>query len=513
MINKVLLAIYTPGYDVLVQEALDSTRRYATLVASSVAKAISYLPRAPFDVVVLESDIIDRQFYELGMQARKVCPSAILVVILPGVQISHPLLTYLKPDVIIKKPFEIPALVEKVDIEINRKKVAAAPPQPPQPTGLRVVRVSHREKAAHWLQDVNKAAQYLARLSMESSAQAALIVRTGALWAYAGQLAQPEALELASVVDNFWTHRTRALPGQQSPKNPDLARFTRLSTSGNEYMLYATGLADNMILAMAFDAETPFGMVRNQAGKLAKALIASQKPPEIELQPEQTVEPQEADGPPLPKVDLKPLLEDIPPAVPQHQPAMTRPFRAMIAGVPDLEELLASEYQSKAAPAAIPVPAPAAQQQWQMQHHGLEPVSAAVSHIVYTSILIPRMPSHYLTGDLSIRLGEWLPELCIAFGWRLEQISVRPDHLLWLVKMPPTTSPSYMMRVLRQQTSRRIFQEFPVVARQNPSGDFWAPGYLVMSGDTPPPPQVVMDFIQQTRLSQSSPSSPVMPQK
>lgn len=511
MINKVLLAIYTPGYDVLVQEALDSTKRYATLVASSIAKAISYLPRAPFDVVILDGDIIDRQFYELGLQARKICPSAMLVVILPGMQTSHPLVSYLKPDVLIKKPFDMPVLVEKIDVELNRKKVAPASPPSPQPTGLRVVRVSHREKVAHWLQDVNKAAQYLARLSMESSAQAALIVRAGALWAYAGQLAQAEALELAKVVDNFWAHRTRALPGQQGPKNPDLARFTRLSTSGSEYMLYATGLADNMILAMAFDAETPFGMVRNQAGKLAKALIASQKPPELEQQPEQIVEPEDEEGPPLPKIDLKPILDDIPPASPQLQPSMTRPFRAMIAGVPDLEELLASEYQTKAAPVRVPVPAK--EPQWQMQRHGLEPVSAAVSNIVYSSILIPRMPSHYLAGDLSIRLGEWLPELCIAFGWRLEQIAVRPDHLLWLVKMPPTTSPSYMMRVLRQQTSRRIFEEFPVVARQNPSGDFWAPGYLVMSGDTPPPPQVVMEFIQQTRLSQSSPSSPVMPKK
>jgi REP element-mobilizing transposase RayT len=349
---------------------------------------------------------------------------------------------------------------------------------------------------------------------MESSAQAALIVRQGTIWAYAGQLAQPDALELARVVDNFWKNRTRPLPGHQDPGNPDMARFTRLTTSGSEYMLYATSLADDMILAMAFDSETPFGMVRNQAGKLAKALIASQKSPGTGLSPDQkeASEPLEDEaGPPLPKIDLKPLIDDVPPAAPHLQPVMTRPLRATMAGVPDLEELLASEHPTRPLPEPLSIPAD--MPSWQMHSHGLEPASPAVVNIVYASILIPRMPSHYMTGDLSNRLGEWLPELCIAFGWRLEQISVRPDHLLWMVKMPPTTSPSYMMRVLRQHLSRRIFEEFPAVGRQNPSGDFWAPGYLVMSGDTPPPPQVIVDFIQQTRLSQAAPSSPVMPRK
>jgi REP element-mobilizing transposase RayT/DNA-binding response OmpR family regulator len=509
MINKVLLAIYTPGYDVLVQEALDGTKRFATLVASSVPKALSYLHRAQFDVVILDGEFVDRAFYELGLEARKACPSAALIVILPGVQAMHPLLSYLKPDLVLKKPFDMPGLVEKIDIEVNRKKLAPAIQTPPSLTGLRVVKVSHPE--THWLQDVNKAAQYLARLSMESSAQAALILRQSELWAYAGQLAQPEALELARVVDNFWANRTRPLPGQPDPGKADMARFTRLKTTGSEYMLYATGLAEDMILAMAFDSETPFGMMRNQAGKLAKALISSQKPSETSLQPDR-MDPDQAaddDGPPLPKIDLKPVLGDVPPAAPHLQPVLTRPLRATMAGVPDLEELLASEHPTTPLPAQVPAVTP----HWQLHAHGLEPASPAVANIVYASILIPRMPSHYLTGDVSARLGEWLPELCIAFGWRLEQISVRPDHMFWLVKMPPTTSPSYMMRVLRQHTSRRIFEDFPAFGRQNPSGDFWAPGYLVMSGDTPPPSQVIMDFIQQTRMSQANPTSPIMPHR
>ena len=55
---------------------------------------------------------------------------------------------------------------------------------------------------------------------------------------------------------------------------------------------------------------------------------------------------------------------------------------------------------------------------------------------------------------------------------------------------------------MRQHTSQRIFNHFPDLAEENPSGDFWAPGYLVMTGSQPPPAQVVQDFIQSTRRRQ-----------
>jgi hypothetical protein len=58
------------------------------------------------------------------------------------------------------------------------------------------------------------------------------------------------------------------------------------------------------------------------------------------------------------------------------------------------------------------------------------------------------------------------------------------------------------MRIVRQQISSRIFSDFPNFARENPSGDFWAPGYLIMGGPQPHPSKLIKDFIQQTRQRQ-----------
>jgi len=38
--------------------------------------------------------------------------------------------------------------------------------------------------------------------------------------------------------------------------------------------------------------------------------------------------------------------------------------------------------------------------------------------------------------------------------------------------------------------------------KENPSGDFWAPGYLIMGGSQPHPSQLVKDYIKQTRERQ-----------
>src|SRR5450756_1522323 len=112
---------------------------------------------------------------------------------------------------------------------------------------------------------VMSAAQHLTRLTLESSAQAALITRIDQLWAYAGQLPQPAARELADTLTRYWDRQ----------EENDLVRFVRLASTNAEHMLYATRLAEGMVLALVFDAETPFSTIRTQASQLVHSLSTS----------------------------------------------------------------------------------------------------------------------------------------------------------------------------------------------------------------------------------------------
>ena len=135
----------------------------------------------------------------------------------------------------------------------------------------------------------------------------------------------------------------------------------------------------------------------------------------------------------------------------------------------------------------------------------LEPVSPRPYDLSYACLLIPRFNSHYLIGDLVDYLYKWMEQISVSFGWRLDFIAVRPDYLQWILRVSATTPPSQFMRAIRQQTSRYIFESFPRIKRENLSKDFWAPGYLVIVGTRPHPPEMVREYIRLTRQQQGIP--------
>ena len=56
----------------------------------------------------------------------------------------------------------------------------------------------------------------------------------------------------------------------------------------------------------------------------------------------------------------------------------------------------------------------------------VEPVAQNFSELSYVCLLIPRFSDHYLIGDITEDLVEWMKQVCISYGWRLDAISARP---------------------------------------------------------------------------------------
>ncbi|MBN1230673.1 MAG: IS200/IS605 family transposase [Anaerolineales bacterium] len=134
--------------------------------------------------------------------------------------------------------------------------------------------------------------------------------------------------------------------------------------------------------------------------------------------------------------------------------------------------------------------------------YNMESVSPAMYSLSFSCVLLARLPKHFLTGEIAESLSERISELCVAFGWRLEKLAIQPEYLHWVVSVPPSTSPGYLMRIIRQHTSRHLFSVFPRLQVENPSGDFWAPGYLIMSGSQKSSSKMIQEFIHQTRSRQ-----------
>jgi REP element-mobilizing transposase RayT len=481
----------------------------------------------------LDMDLGYRAVLETGQALRMLNPDIRLVVF--SREEIPPTLDELHPWMLSPKPYFLPDVLNMLNNNSNPpSKFSNIPPH-------REVQTSN--SALPWLQDVTRAAQHLTRLTLESSAQAALITRGDSLWAYAGQLSQGAAKELAVAVTRHWD-------GQ---KGSDLLRFVRLEATKAEHMLYATRLADDVVLALVFDAETPFSTIRSQAGQLVnrlstqtsevaeppvnqKPLPASYDVPTEHLDDESSADlniPSIADilsdvPPPRPEPRLSPLEaeEDFNPRPsPSRSSQYSRESSPAIRAndllisnqdndqtveqvVEDIDATLPSKSRKRP---ETPIRRPMPGELDETRPHSitevagrvmLEPISPGLYNLTYACLLVPRFSSHYLTGDMADRVSEWLPQICIAFGWRLEFLAVRPEYVQWVLNVPPATSPGYLMRIVRQQTSEKIFIEFPKLKRENPSGDFWAPGYLIMGGTQPHPPQLVKDYIKQTRTRQ-----------
>jgi len=510
---------------------------YRVHIVKGKGEAVVRADESNCSLAFLDMDLGYRAVLDIGRALRMLNPSIRFIVF--SRDDTPPALDDIRPWKLSLKPYYLPDLLNMLNDKSTPISKPIASPQANVSVTSRDVQTSN--PALPWLQDVTKAAQHLTRLTLESSAQAALITRGDNLWAYAGQLSQGAAKELAVTVTRHWD-------GQ---KGSDLLRFVRLEATKAEHMLYATRIADDVVLALVFDAETPFSTIRTQAGQLAHSLsIPGAEKMETPVEQKQNLASYDAptdylDDESSEDVDypnISDILADIPPPIPDGSttpnegdwgthpsPSHSSQYSRESSPAVRVNDLLVSNQNNEQTVEHVvedldatmpsksrrrpetPVRRPMPGELDETRPHSitevagrvmLEPISPGLYNLTYACLLVPRFSSHYLTGDMSDRLSEWLPQICIAFGWRLEYLAVRPEYVQWVVNVPPATSPGYLMRIMRQQTSEKVFIEFPRMKKENPSGDFWAPGYLIMGGAQPHPPQLVKDYIKQTRTRQ-----------
>ena len=537
MITNLLVVTPSPSFGETMRRALEESGDYSVLIVNNKASAVVRADEESCRAAFLDLNLGAQWVEDIGRSLRTVLPEIKLLILADSE--TPPLLDSIRPWTLVRKPFESKDLYQALERPVSNS--AASLTNSSGATDL------------PWLSDVTKAAQHLTRLSLGSSSQAALITRNAALWAYAGQLSQSAANEIAHTLAHNWS----------GGKGSDLLRFIRLESTKAEHMLYATQLAEGVLLAMVFDAETPFSTIRSQAGQLV-TLLGEDETKEDKLkwpksnQPEAVMTSEVSDedeGDDIEIPSISEIIVDVPTPDPKRtqpakisSPEIERPHQPQVVLDPDqthrsifsressipipLKDLLITQQPtdfdetipsqsksteeldvtapSKSRPRSVtPVYQPGEFDETRphsMDEVGerivVEPVSAGVYNLTYACLLVPRFSSHYLTGDIADHLSEWLPNICVAFGWRLEYLAVRPEYLQWVVNVPPATSPGYLMRIMRQQTSEKIFAEFTRLKKENPSGDFWAPGYLIMGGTKPHPAQLVKDYIKQIRQRQ-----------
>jgi len=542
----------------MIQHALEATGIYKVMLVDSDQEAFLCIQTVAFNIAILDCELPGEHMIELASRMRVKLPKMRLVMVCSEEQPVYPAAIAFQPAGLLRKPLSIPELLETMH------KAMALPNEPGRIPPAQAIQdgpaasLPSAPPTPEWLLDADWAARHLTRLSLESSAEAALIVRNGLLWAYAGELTQSATGELVEELNSFWEVNhptiTRSVPARNQAR--DMVRFIRLEATQGEYMLYATSLGQEMVLCLAFESDTPFSTIRAQANYLARALATppgSPPPPypKLSAMVNQMFMRKEVESYAM-AANLPPLIEDVPPPKP-NQPVKTATgngklpswFEEASAPVslteapsvkpsppnapPPVKRVLANSKPSEAdtswkapTPKTNPVNQPNIEQKAASKpsfseakpaHNpqlignpsmapDLLPGTPTLHYLTYSCTLITRLPQHHLGGDLAQLVQEWMPQLFLAFGWQLLHLGIFAEYLQVIGRVTPNTSPGSFVRIIREQTSRRIFTAFPRVRDENPSHDYWAPGYLILSNSQPPPNHVIRHFIEQTRLQQ-----------
>ncbi len=113
----------------------------------------------------------------------------------------------------------------------------------------------------------------------------------------------------------------------------------------------------------------------------------------------------------------------------------------------------------------------------------------------YTLVLMPADRTQFLTRNLSEKISAIMPDIHEDQGWRMTNITIRPQYLLWTVAVPLGVCPHRILQEVRNLTSNSIFANFTEIAKTKTSNDFWSSEFLAVSGSEPPPANLIFEFV------------------
>jgi CheY-like chemotaxis protein len=272
MAPKILVVDSNEAFATMLKEMLEAEGGYSVDVAQSERKALGLLPRAEYDLTIVDMglDAGGDAYLDLVQKVRQGWPTMRLVLIpLMGKDLP-PEARRLDIQGTLTKPFFVDDLLPNIQEALTKKVPSASPPKPaPQPSAPALAappapRPAERPAAG--------SGSPLADLVRETGADVALLISIAAgqegLVSYAGTMAQPGTEELATLII------AEARAGQAAGRflrQPD-APFEHTMLESGTIRLYVLALPGNRLLAVVTPVSTPLGMVRQNLRRAGRDL-------------------------------------------------------------------------------------------------------------------------------------------------------------------------------------------------------------------------------------------------
>ena len=99
--------------------------------------------------------------------------------------------------------------------------------------------------------------------------------------------------------------------------------------------------------------------------------------------------------------------------------------------------------------------------------------------VMYHIVWLPKYRKRILKGSLANRVKELLVECAEVNGWKIEELSIQPDHVHMLAQLRPDISVSKVIQLFKSKSSRIIRKEYPSLIEFYWGDSFWSDGFFV----------------------------------
>jgi putative transposase len=108
--------------------------------------------------------------------------------------------------------------------------------------------------------------------------------------------------------------------------------------------------------------------------------------------------------------------------------------------------------------------------------------------------------------DVRERADELIHEICEEYGIEIEEMEVGADHIHILASFPPRYSIGEVIRIIKSNSARGLFREFPKIKKKLWSGELWEDGYFARTVGDRMTRQIIDKYIKQHRNLNKGPA-------
>jgi len=525
--NNVLIITPYSDFGAIINQSLSNDPSLNINVASTKKEIQAYLKnKLAYDHALLDLDLGESKVLELGFSLRGKFPNIEIILISkkePSLGMDE-----LRPWKLLRKPF--------VQSDLDSIFQDGKNPSSGEPQVIDLNFKDWVDVTPHaWWEDEIRVTKTLVTAISDMDVQEAILFSSEDILARAGKMDGAAVEECSKLVGNI----------KLGKDTSEILKPIQLKTTRTNHFIHATILAVGILLALLYDAETPLKDIRVQSRHLTQILKNPQlsnpegtslpTTPKVRLEDKQTASETEAGKtanlnrgasrthhPRLimysnrfrkqqKETDLLSKVEGPGSFQESQMRAELKPspfntpdpgnVREPNPGTGRIEIHLPPEEQQKSdwLQDTLQWMGASVQGSKQERHFSLCSPEFGLVDLNYACLLIPRLKSQSLDGDITDFLKEALPELFLANGWRLEAMDIGPSFLQWLVKIPPTIAPADHISTVRMQSSHKILGNLARLNRDELLKDFWAPGYLLGSGQSLFQAEDIIEFIRLNR--------------